>query len=382
MSARRRLREALVLTVVVAGLLVTLGACSGSDEQFVTRSGRSFELNGKPFRFVGFNLYDAAASDIYSCAPDTRLSDSRLHEAMHQMHDHGVTVVRFWAYQTYTAGGRDFSGMDRTIKAARSAHLRVIPVLEDGPGDCTTGQSGMSKAESQNDTWYTQGYKRPFGNAALSYRDYAEVVARHYRNNPTIMAWMMMNEAETTTRNSGDVSALVDFASDVATVIRSVDPHHLITLGTQANGAPGSSGPDFAAIYRQPVLDFAEVHDWARYGSDTQAMPGSVNNGLPEPNSPECASRTAPIACSFSLAAQLNKPLLVGEAGIAAHDSGARTRRAQLIKAKMTAAFTAGASGYLIWQLNEKNTDGYGVLIGQHDPVFDVLEGFSHRLQS
>ena len=63
----------------------------------------------------------------------------------------GATVVRFWAYQTYTDGGRDLTGVDRVIRSARKAGMRVLPVLEDGPGDCTTGDPGVSKQEYPGD---------------------------------------------------------------------------------------------------------------------------------------------------------------------------------------------------------------------------------------
>ncbi len=363
----------LVLAITTAGL----GSCAGGDRDgLVTRNGTSFEVDGKPFRFVGANLYDAAASDLYACSPDTRLSDQKLREALRYLHEEaGASVVRFWAYQTYTAGGKDFSGIDRVIAAARAENLRVIPVLEDGPGQCTTGPADEAKAQVQNDTWYTQGYKQPYGNASLSYRDYAQAITTHYRGNPTILAWMMMNEAETSTRNEGDRTALADFALDIGTVIKKADPTHLLTLGTQSNGAPGTSGSDFTAIYSQSVLDFTEVHDWGRYGSDTEALPGSVNGRLPDPDSPECSSRTAKIACSFALAEQLGKPLVVGEAGIEARNQDERRRRATLLQAKIDAAFTAGAAGYLIWQLNLENTDGYAVVLGQDDPLTGVLRG-------
>ncbi len=361
--------------LVILTLLTTLTGCgSSTSDDFVTRSGAQFELGGKPFRFVGANLYDAAATDLYSCSPQTRLSDSKLRKAMAYLHDKaGATVVRFWAYQTYTDSGKDFSGIDSVIDAARAEGLRVIPVLDDGPGDCTTGQPGESKASWQNDSWYTQGYKTPYGDAALSYRDYAALITRHYRNDPTIMAWMMMNEAETSTRNEGDQTPLADFALDIGTLIKSEDPHHLVTLGTQGNGAPGTSGRDFSAIYSQSVLDFAEVHDWARYGSDEDAMPGSTDGKLPAPDSPDCTAVTAKIACSFAIAQQLGKPLIVGEAGIQAKNDADRARRAGLLQAKMTAAFAAGASGYLIWQANTRNTDGYALIIGQGDPLAGVL---------
>lgn len=386
-QGRRRTRLRSAMTLLAAGVVLTLGAaglsgCSAQADAFVTRSGTSFQVDGAPFRFVGFTLYDAAASDIYSCAPGSRLTDAELADAMRYVHDRaGGTVVRFWAYQTYTAGGTDFSGMDLVIAAARKAGLRVLPVLEDGPGDCSTGQTGVAKAAVEGDTWYQQGYKRPYGDARLSYRDYVRVVAAHYRDDPNIAAWMLMNEAETGARNVGDHTALADFALDVATVVKAVDRHHLVTLGTQANGAPGTSGRDFADIYRQPVLDFTEVHDWARYGSDTEALPGSVEGQVPAASSPQCQSTTAPIACSFAIARELGKPLVVGEAGITATDAASRARRAGLLHAKMDAAFGAGASGYLVWQLSNGTSDGYGVVPDGRDPLGPVMAGVARRLR-
>lgn len=374
--------RALAAAAVAAVLAISvLSACAGPADSFIQRNGASLQLAGRPFRFVGFNLYDAAASDIYSCSPATRLTDRQLTSALQYIHQQaGASVIRFWAYQTYTAGGTDFSGVDRVLHAAKAAGLRVIPVLEDGPGDCTTGRPGVAKDALPGDNWYTRGYRLPYGNARLSYRDYVRVIARHYRDDPTILAWMMMNEAETHARDAHDRSALVGFARDIGAVIRSVDPHHLITLGTQANGAFGTSGRDFTDIYRLPVLDFAEVHDWADYGSDTEALPGSNSGRLPSPNSPACTALDAKIACSFARARALGKPLIVGEAGISAHDDTSRKRRAVLLDAKIGAAFTAGADGYLIWHLSSAPTDGYDVIPAQHDPLFAVLRATSRRI--
>lgn len=361
--------------------LATLLGCSAGAPSYVARDGAGFTEDGKPFRFVGFNLYDAAANDAYSCSPRTRLTDDELDQAMTTIKDSGGTVVRFWAYQTYTAGGTDWSGIDRVIDAARDQGLRVLPVLEDGPGDCSTGPAGVPLAEADRGRWFSEGYTKPLGWARVSYRDYAERIARHYRDQPTILAWMMVNEAETEERDDQGRSQLVDFAEDIASVLHAADPHHLVTLGTQSNGAPGASGPDFTAVYRLPGLDFSEVHDWATRGADDQPMPGAEADGsLPAADSEACRALDAPIACSFAINPGLGKPLVVGEAGIAADDTAGRARRAQQLGAKMQADFTAGADGYLVWQLNTANTDGFGVLMNSDDPAFSALRRQAGRI--
>lgn len=362
-----------------AAVLVLAGAgltsCSDPGGSFVERSGRGFVVDGAPYRFVGVNLYDAAATDRYSCRPASRIEPGALQRQFEWLRDTaGVTVVRFWAYQPYTDSGRDFSAVDGVVDAARAAGIRVIPVLEDGPGDCSTGEPGVPLSEADDGTWFSQGYREPYGNARLSYRDYVRVMAEHYRDEPVIAAWMLVNEAETDERDAQGRSQLVSFAGDVSAVVHAADPNHLVTLGTQGNGAPGTSGADFRAVYNQQGLDFTEVHDWGRYGDDTAPMPGAEGDGsLPDPDSTTCASTTAPIACSFAISAEIGKPLVVGEVGITALDADARSRRADLLAAKADAAFAAGAAGYVPWHYSSTQTDGYDLVRSTGDPAFAVL---------
>ncbi|MDQ2755651.1 MAG: cellulase family glycosylhydrolase [Actinomycetota bacterium] len=373
-ATRRPLLTAVASLLALLLLAIGLGACSRSSS-FVTRSGAGLTLDGAPYRFVGFNLYDGAASDVFSCQPQSRLDDTALADTMKAIREQaGATVVRFWAYQTYTAGGTDFSGVDRFIAAAAQEGLRVMPVLEDGPGDCSTGEKGVPLSKADNGQWYGGGYERPLGWASRSYRDYVRVMAKHYRDNPTILGWTMVNEAETGARDATGRSVLVSFAGDVSAVIKAADPNHLVTLGSQSNGAPGASGADFREVYAQAGLDFTEVHDWNRWGSDTEAMPGSAEGALPDPGSTQCAARDAKIACSFAIAKLLGKPIVVGEVGVSASDDAGRTRRAQLVDAKARAAFAAGASGYLVWHLDRTRTDDLSVVTSPPDPLLPILK--------
>ncbi|TDS74830.1 cellulase family glycosylhydrolase [Amnibacterium kyonggiense] len=357
-------------------------ASSAAAAGFVTTAGRSFEVDGAPFRFVGANVYDAAASDRYSCRAGSRMSDEQLIATFRYLHDEaGATVVRFWAYQTYTQGATYWDGVDRVLAAARQTGLRVIPVLEDGPGNCTTTADPVAKDDYRGDTWFSQGYRVPYGNATLSYRDYVARVAAHYADDPVILGWMMMNEAETNERDAAGRSQLVDFAADVAGVIHAADPNHLVTLGTQSNGAPGASGPDFRAVYSLPSIDFAEVHDWASWGSDTAPMPGGSGGTPPSASSLACAVANAPIGCSFAAAETLDKPLVVGEAGMQGTTAAERDRRARLLRAKMDSAFDAGAAGYLIWSVTTGNTDGYDVLTTTNDPLIAQLHAVAEEIR-
>lgn len=381
-SSGHAFRSLTVASLLLAMVTLLLSACGpGSSESFVKRSGTSFTVDGAPFRFVGYNLYDGAASDIYSCSPTTRLDDTALADTLRAAREEGgATVIRFWAFPTYTADGTDFSGMDRFIAAARRQGLRVLPVLEDGPGNCSTGESGVALSQVDGGRWYSSGYRQPLGRASISYRDYARLVAEHYRNEPAILGWTMVNEAETSERQPDGRTPLIAFAGDMAQVLHRADPNHLVTLGTQGNGAPGNSGSDFRDIYVQGGLDFTEVHDWNRYGSDTEALPGSVDGRLPDPDSSECRGRTARIACSFAISRSIGKPIVVGEVGVTATDSATLQRRALLIAAKARAAFAAGAAGYLVWHLDRGQTDRLDVQVSPLDPLLPALARIAAEL--
>ena len=349
---------------------------------FVTADKQNFVLDGKIFKFVGVNIYDAAATDKYSCRPGSRMSAEQLTQTLQFLHDHaGITVLRFWAYQTYTQGATDFTGTDQVIAAAQKVGMRVLPVLEDGPGNCTTTATATPKAAYRGDTWYTTGYKTPYGNATLSYRDYVAKVVAHYRNNPTIFGWSLMNEADTSARDAQGRSVLVSFAQDMSAVVLANDPNHLISVGTQSNGAPGASGSDFTAVYGLPHIGFSEVHDWGYWGSDQAPMPGGVGKTPPDPTSTLCRTTSAPIGCSFALAPSLNKPLIVGEAGIKATDDSTRNTRASLLRAKMDAAYGAGAAGYILWSVTTADTDGYDIHINDNDPLLNETATLAQSIQ-
>ena len=55
--------------------------------------------------------------------------------------------------------------------------------------------------------------------------------------------------------------------------------------------------------------------------------------------------------------------------------------RADQLKAKIDAAFDAGASGYLVWHINTRNTDGYAIIQDQDDPLIGVLEDRSRTFE-
>jgi len=382
-------------TATLTPTTTSINTPSPAASGFVGRDGSNFTLDGQPFRFVGFNLYDAANTAGYSCVWWQRYSEAELDGAFGAMHDQaGATVVRFWAFQSYTAGGTDWSGMDRVLRLAAKHNMKVLPVLEDGPGYCglqTPPWSNAGRERWQNNgTWYDQAWRRDFryDGYALSLPDYIDRIVARYKDNPTILGWMLMNEADTS-----NVEGLYTFARVLSAQIKAVDSRHLVTLGSQSSGPPATAGANFLRVYGLPTIDFAEGHDypyWTGGDGETMPLPGSPDGGrsLPEPRSAACMDTSgtpgrAMVGCALAQALRiLGKPFVMGEVGVKGADSAAtRARRAQLLRAKVDVFFANGGSGYLIWQWNNLvDTEQYDVLPGVSDPLLPFLKNTAKRL--
>ena len=340
--------------------------------QFVSRQGAQLTVGGRPFQFVGFNLFDAAGQPgRYTCAWWGALSDSELDAKLGEMRSvSGATVLRFWAFQSYTNGGTDWSGIDRVIRLAKKHNMWVIPTIENGPEHCSEGGVKWHNGGQ----WYSQAYRRDYRYGyALSLPDYTERLVARYRDEPAILGWMVMNEAET-----DNVAGMYDFAREMTALVKRVDPNHLVALGTQSSGQAGTRGSDFLRVHSLPTIDFIDGHDYAYWGSDTNPLPGSAD-GRTLPNPATCDNFHA-IACSIAQSVQtLQKPFIMGEAGIKAGVGGSipTSQRAALLEAKIRAAFDAGVAGYIPWQWNRIIDEGYDFL--PNDPLMPMLKQHASR---
>ena len=325
---------------------------------FVSTQGMELRLNQEPYRFIGFNVYglanDRAISSIPPlsyCGPSAdngQNPDEYLNNLFSTLSSSGVNAIRFWAFQSYTNGGTDFSSFDRVIHYANQYNVKLIPTLENHWKDCTQGDIA---GEEKSSAWYATRYTQPYGNYALSYRQYVEEIVTRYQNEPAILMWQLMNEAE-----SQDADALYNFTADMSGLIKSIDQNHLVSLGTLGTGQAGTANEHFVRLHSLNTIDVVEAHD---YNRETQAWPSDGSNSINR---------------AFTVAQSLNKPFFIGEAGINVGNERTFQERADLFDAKIGAAFDQGVVGYLIWKWEEGCSSGNCVMEG--DPVLDVIERY------
>lgn len=295
------------------------GVCRAGDP-FVRRRQDALWLHDLPYRFVGTVSWGIAWGGCEIGTLETH--DEALVRTFDDMVDLGVTVLKIWAFQSYAGtSGTDYSRFERVVDAARRAGVRLIFVLENHYADCTSGSA-------RDDAWYAGGYASPYGDYTLSFPDYAAGVASHFRDEPAILAWEIMHEAQ-----AGSFDALNGFAGAMSTVLRANAPNHLVVLGldngdssaTDRSGAPSN----YERLHSHPAVDLADAHDF--FAAETP-LPGGM-------------------AEIRALGAALGKPVFAGATAVELADTSPEsfTLRAEQVEAKLGAALDAGFAGFLVY---------------------------------
>ncbi len=323
---------------------------------FVERAGTRLFLQGNPYRFTGLNIYNANSDGDEECWY-AMSSGSTLGDSLDAIGS-GKEAIRAWFFQSLatTGGQRDWSAFDHTLSVARTHGVKVIVTLTNQWGDC---EAGGYKADS----WYTGGYKQADPGGTASYRAWVSEVVTRYRNDPTILAWQLVNEAEvkpnpdlTTPCSPNAAATLKSFATDVSGLVKSIDPNHLVSLGTMGGGQCGAQSAEYSDLHSVPTIDLCEYHD---YDQPQAPMPGDQWNGL-QVRIDQCNA--------------LGKPLFVGETGIKPNQVGGTLQaRADAFDAKLSAQFSAGVVGELVWAWSALGSTLNDFDVGAGDPVLEVL---------
>jgi len=353
-------RTALLLPIICFGPILSCGvgpgyqalrrqtSSTGPQPGFVGAEDGRLLLDGRRFRFVGVNVYSLASfppgSGKYYCG--LAHGDQDVADIMREVAGMGGSVIRFSAYQAFTEGGTDFSRLDFVIAEARRHGLRLILTLENQWADCTRG--GYKYAD-----WYRSGYLSPYGGYRLSFVDYVRQIVGRYRDEPVILMWQVMNEAESASRwGLEDAAALLAFAGDVTALIKSLDRRHPLSFGTSGVDPPGSGGVTYSTLAGLPAVDVVEAHD---YGSERESWPADIRDAL-------------------AAAGSAGKPFFIGEVGIQSPPLS-RAERAELIMNKLEAAWNADVDGVLVWSY--RAGDGTHRDFDAADPLADQIRNFT-----
>ena len=385
MGKRKLLIAASILLLSAAILFATQlrqsapgGGSSPAQRGFVTRSGARLYLNGRPFRFVGANIAIMYREEDRARMPET------LREAARD----GLSVIRVWAHGEGSEGeegdvgpvGGDshdwprrhpfrykpgqwneeaFVHLDRVLVEAARNNLRVQLCLTNWwrdtggvtqylrwagiPDAADAGQPfGINVQRAM--LFYTNETTRRL------YREHVEkIVTRRntitgtlYRDDPTIMGYELMNEAQAPTRRWHERRAWV---AEMSAFIKSLDPNHLVTPGTW--GYRNSwERREWLEDHKLDTIDYCDVHNYPRDDLDSfvdspQAMREFIENRA---------------AASYSI----QKPLVLGEFGMAPEGYKGFSPE-DWFRAYFEGAARSGISGAIYWIFTPDPKRGYGI---------------------
>jgi endo-1,4-beta-mannosidase len=341
--------------VVWVALLTGVVASTGSAQAgvFVSRQGAALVLGDQPFRYVGMNYYYANARDNmpnggHGAGYDGDVMDRDL-SALDASLDGRAKVLRIWFFQQQATVDhrRDWAAFDHTLRVAARHGYKVIAVLTD--------QYAYTEGPYKDLSFYQGGYRTAvWATSTTPYLDYVEEVVSRYRDDPTVMAWQLVNEGKADEDASGACpseqtafGALYGFTSAMTSTIRRLDPNHLVSHGLLYNNCgTRAETTHYAQLSNLPYNDLYELHDYAG----------------------PAATMSTDATEIFAQAQAAARPAIVGETGIPR--SVGLAERAAHFDAKFAAWFAQPAvAGVTPWVFNGQQ------LPSPVDHIFDITPG-------
>ncbi|XP_078439394.1 mannan endo-1,4-beta-mannosidase 7-like isoform X2 [Wolffia australiana] len=363
----------LLLSLLILGLLRDQARAQAPG--FVGITGLHFSENGRPFFANGFNAYW-----LMTVAGDAE-GRSKVSAAFREAAAHGLTVCRTWAFSDsgfralqISPGVYDenvFQSLDFVVAEARRNGIRLVLSFANnyagfgGKKQFVDWARAQGRSISNDDGFFSDAL------ATTMYKNHVSAVIGRmnrvtgvtYRDDPTILAWELMNEPRCSSDPSG--RTLQSWIEEMAAHVKSLDSNHLLEVGLE--GFYGASAPpqrhfslslnvgtDFISNNLVRGIDFATVHcypDQWLAGSNEEIQRSFVSGWL-----------SAHLADAKDV---LHKPLLVAEFGVSNRQSGfSGSQRDAFFHSVYTevyssARFGGAAAGALFWLLLQPSMDLY-----------------------
>ncbi|KAL0326441.1 UNVERIFIED_CONTAM: Mannan endo-1,4-beta-mannosidase 2 [Sesamum radiatum] len=376
----------------------------GRELAFVRTSGSHFVLNASnsPFLFNGFNAYWMMhlASD-----PTQRYKVSHV---FGEASAAGLTVCRTWAFSDggdralqISPGTYDeivFQGLDFVVSEASKHGIRLILSFVNNYKDFGGRQQYAQWATNAGvqinteDDFYTHPvlkdyYKNHIRKVVTRFNTITRIA---YKDDPTIMAWELINEPRCQLDYSG--RTLNGWVEEMAAFVKSLDKKHLVEIGMEGFYGdtmperkqlvnPGYQvGTDFIANNLIKDIDFATIHAypdiWLSGKSDDEQM-GFMERWMS--SHLEDAKRI------------LKKPLVIAEFGKSSKDPGFSLNEREVYMGNVYRDIYRFArrgggtmSGSLVWQLMGEGMDGYHdgyeIILSQTPSIAGIISRQSHAM--
>jgi len=320
---------------------------------FVKTRGQKFELNGADYTLVGLNSYWVGLMN---------LSPAEMSSAFADMAAAGATTSRTWGFDEVTSdpgnayyqiwngstptintGANGLQNFDNVIAAAKANGIRLIVTLTNNWSDYGGSDVYVTQilgAGQPHDFFYSNA------KVVAAYKNYVQAFVKRYVNEPTILAWELMNEprcAGSTSVASANCTpaTITRWASEMSAFIKSIDSNHLVSAGDEGFfSIPGNSnflysggmGVDNVGLSAIKTIDFGTFHMYPFSWGQTVDPVGFGDTWI--------TNHTVLVQKA------LNKPVILEEFGV----TQAQFDQITAYSKWYSDVVTDGLAGVLIWQ--------------------------------
>uniref|UniRef100_A0A830CWX9 mannan endo-1,4-beta-mannosidase n=1 Tax=Phtheirospermum japonicum TaxID=374723 RepID=A0A830CWX9_9LAMI len=369
---------------------------------FVQTRGTQFVSDNSPFLFNGFNAYWMMH---VASQPTQRYKVSNV---FREAANAGLTVCRTWAFSD--GGLHDqalqispgvyneyvFQALDFVVSEAAKHNVRLILSLSNNYQDfggraqyVNWARNVGAQTSSSDDDFYTNqvvmGFYKNHVQRVLTRINTISGVA--YKDDPTIMAWELINEPRCQADYSGNT--VNSWVQEMASHVKSIDKKHLLEIGME--GFYGDSvpdrkqynpgyqvGTDFISSNLIKEIDFTTIHAypdaWLSAEND-EAQMVFMRKWM-----------TSHWRDSKTL---LKKPMVFTEFGKSSKDGGfSIASRDAFMNAVYSNIYSfargGGIGGGLVWQILDEGMesygDGYNFVLSESASTSSVISQQSHQM--
>lgn len=242
-----------------------------SPAGFASTDGTRFVVDGQTQYLIGTNIYWLAF----------QMNDTDIDLVLDQLVDSGIRVLRVWGFNDVTAipedpttvwfqhlsaagsvintGPNGLQRLDYVVAGAEKRGLKLIVPFVNNWQDYGGIPAYTAAFGSGSSTWY----KHP--QAQTQYQTYIRALIARYANSPAIFAWELGNEPRCMFCSTDDI---FNWAEKTSALVKSLDPHHLVTLGDEGMGLSGGGWLPYWLIYgldywrnlQIKTIDFGTFH--------------------------------------------------------------------------------------------------------------------------
>ena len=140
------------------------------------------------------------------------------------------------------------------------------------------------------------------------------ITGKAYKDDPTIFSWQIGNEPRCFRNDPEGQAAFVDFMWTSASLIKSIDPNHMVSSGSEGSWGCENSMELYEKIHSCPDIDYLNIHIWPYNWSWVRENTLKTNLPIAIENTDKYIDE------HLTLAAKYGKPVVLEEFGFPRDD--------------------------------------------------------------